>query len=240
MDLQEYRDEVKLNLTGYAIDMDIDDSTIDSVIQKSFREIQRYIRSTILKTVPYSPCIDMSDWKVNAVLAVYRTNGFGTNNTYHDADGYYVSDPMQAAQWQILSSTGNLINFQTYMSNYASWSTLQQIRNTMSTDLAFRFDANTQKLYINYSINQPVNITIEYLPIYNDISDVKSYYWVDNIIKLAVALCKVVVGRVRSRYTLSNAQWTQDGETLLNEGNAELAALREHLINNSMLTLPID
>jgi len=60
------------------------------------------------------------------------------------------------------------------------------------------------------------------------------------LIKLAVALAKVTVGRIRSRYTQSNALWTQDGEALLTEGNAELEALRQHMMENSQLVFPID
>lgn len=60
------------------------------------------------------------------------------------------------------------------------------------------------------------------------------------LIKLAVALAKVTVGRIRSRYTQSNALWTQDGEALLAEGNAELEALRQHMMENSQLVFPID
>lgn len=60
------------------------------------------------------------------------------------------------------------------------------------------------------------------------------------LIKLAVALAKVTVGRIRSRYTQSNALWTQDGEALLAEGNEELTALRQHMMENSQLVFPID
>ena len=45
--------------------------------------------------------------------------------------------------------------------------------------------------------------------------------------KLSLAIAKVTVGRIRSRYTQSNALWTQDGETLLQEGNEELKELKE-------------
>jgi len=34
--------------------------------------------------------------------------------------------------------------------------------------------------------------------------------------------------------------WTQDGQTLLEEGNAELAALREEFKKNNQLVLGID
>jgi hypothetical protein len=49
-----------------------------------------------------------------------------------------------------------------------------------------------------------------------------------------------MLGRIRTRFTQSNALWTQDGETILNEGKEELTALRERLMTNDNLILPID
>lgn len=39
---QEIIDEIKLELTGYILEMEIDDKTLDSVIKKAIREIQRF------------------------------------------------------------------------------------------------------------------------------------------------------------------------------------------------------
>ena len=53
-------------------------------------------------------------------------------------------------------------------------------------------------------------------------------------------MVKVALGRIRTRFTQSNALWTQDGETLLQEGNEELKELREILRVNSTLFYPVD
>jgi hypothetical protein len=95
-------------------------------------------------------------------------------------------------------------------------------------------------LYINISSNYPKDITIEYVPRYNDVSEITSDFWIDMLIRLTVALTKVTVGRVRSKFTQSNALWTLDGPTLLEEGNAELTALREELKASTQLCYPID
>ena len=60
------------------------------------------------------------------------------------------------------------------------------------------------------------------------------------LIRLAVATTKVTVGRVRTKFKQSNALWTMDGDTLLQEGNAELAALREELKASTQLCYPYD
>ena len=109
------------------------------------------------------------------------------------------------------------------------------MRNTTSTDLAYIYDRDSQKLYINVASNAPSNITVEYIPIYQDVSEITSDYWTDVLIRMAVAKTKIVAGRVRSRYTQSNAIWTQDGRDILAEGTSELQELRQTLSSNTAL-----
>lgn len=246
MERKAYRDEIKLLLTGNILDLELDDATLDKIINSALREIQRYISSTELITTDFSKCIDFNKvkdpitgkkLKVSSVSNVYRTDGFGSENM--DSITGAV-DPMYASAWQLISGVGNMKNFQDYMYNYASWNTLLQIRNTTSTDFAFRFDKQGNKLYINSATNNPTKVTIEYVPRFDQPEDIQSDYWTDMLVKLSVALAKVTVGRIRSRYTQSNAIWTQDGERILQEGTDELNNLREHMMNNSMLFYPID
>lgn len=234
MDLQGYRDELKLQLTGGVLELEIDDATIDKVIKSALTEVQRYIDTTVIETIPYKKCIDLSPRKINAVVSVYRTEGFNS------ADANGSTDPMYVTQWQLLSGIGNMATFQNYLSNYQSWLTTMQMRNTLSTDLAFRYDKHTNLLYINISTGLPENITIEYVPQYEDVSQIDSDFWEDILIQLAVAKLKIVLGRIRSKYTQSNALWTTDGETLLNEGNTELTNLRTQLQASTQLVYPID
>lgn len=244
MQLDDFRDEIKLKLTGDILESELDDDTYDKIINSALRELQRYINHTKLITVPYKQCIDLSKKEdtnntkidVNSVVMVYRTEDLAGTTT---GDGT-SADPMQVAQWQLLSGMGNIMYFQDAVYNYGAWTTLQQIRNTTSTDLAFRFDKDSSKLYINVPNGTPASITIEYIPIIHDVDEIKSPYWIDMLMRLAVALTKVTVGRIRSRYTQSNALWQGDGDTILNEGKEELNNLRDTLLQNSELTYPID
>lgn len=243
MNIVDFRDEIKLKLTGGILEIELDDPTIDKIIQSALREIQRYITSTQLITIPYKQCINLSNPKdtagvqlsVNSVSMVYRTDELGGGS-----DGGSSADPMQVAQWQLISGMGNLMNFQDAVYNYAAWNTLMQIRNTTSTDLSFRFDKTTDNLYINCANGTPATVTVEFVPKFTDVSQIKSDYWIDMLMKLSIAITKVTLGRVRSRYTQSNALWQGDGDTLLSEGTSELESLREMMLNNSELMYPID
>ena len=57
---------------------------------------------------------------------------------------------------------------------------------------------------------------------------------------MCVATAKVTVGRIRTRYTQSNAVWSQDGNTILDEGTSELNTLREQLQRDTQLCYGID
>lgn len=237
MTIDAYRDEIRLRLTGGLLDLELDDAALDKVINAALREIQRYNCSTRLATIPFSPCIDLSECKVSSVSRVFRSQGYMAAEG--DMQGSWT-DPMYIASWQMLGGNGNVGNVSNWAANYGAWNTMLQIRNTASTDLTFRFDKYSKRLYINTAFDKPTNITIEYVPLLESVEDVVSDYWIDMLMRLAVALAKVTVGRIRSRYTQANALWTQDGETILQEGTEELNALREYLQTNTQLVYPID
>ena len=246
MDITAYREEIRLRLTGGLIDLELDDVTLDRIIQSCLREVQRYICSTKLITIPFSKCIDLSQIKdeddkfikISSVVRIYRALGF----TADSGESYTTSpvDPMQASQWQLISGTGNMAGFQDYVYNYGAYSSLLQLRNTTSTDLAFRYDKASNKLYINISSNTPAKITVEYIPRYDNVDEITSDYWIDVLTRMCVATAKITVGRIRSRYTQSNAIWNQDGNTILEEGNSELNTLREQLQRDTQLCYGID
>ena len=240
MKLEDVLDEVKLELTGYVLDMELNDETLVSVVKKALRELERFWDETTMLTVPFASCIDLDGEffkeKVSSIVKVYRTEGVG------DMDGgiSVMSDPVKLAQFAMFSNGGTMYNLNEYVMNYASWITMNQIRNTMSTDMAFREDRHNKKLYINKSMSTPSFVTIEYIPKLTSVEDIQSDYWVDILIKYCVALTKVVLGRIRTRFAQSNALWTQDGDKILEEGNTELKELRELLRLNSNMIYLID
>ena len=237
MDMSAYKDEIRLKLTGYVLDLELDDSVLERIINSAFREIQRYIDTTRLATIEYKPCIDLSNCGVSSVSRVFRAGAESFNDSLSLSNAI---DPLYASQWQILMGGPAGFNMSDWAYNYAAWNTVKQVANTISTDLLFRFDKHTNLLYVNVAYNKPQYITIEYVPRYDDVSQIVSDYWIDMLVRLSVALAKVTVGRIRTRFTQSNALWTMDGETLLAEGNEELTAIREHLRDNSQLVYPVD
>ena len=240
MTKEDVRQEVTLELTGQVLEMELDDSTLDLTINKALRELQRYWDETTLVTIPYASCINYAGTPLeesSSIVRVYRTVGVGNSE---DAGNSVTMDPMYAQQWMVFSNAGTMYNLQDYVMNYAAWSTLSQVRNTISTDLAFREDKHACKLYINNNISSPGNITVEYIPKLRSVEDIKSDYWKDVLVRMSLDLVKIQIGRIRTKFTQSNALWTLDGDKLLEEGNTDLKELREILRANSNMVYPID
>lgn len=241
MTKSEYINEIKLQLFGYDyLESELDDERLGMIVDSAFKEVKRYIDTTKFITIPYAKCIDLTGFNCISVANVYRTEGNGGGAEAS------MQDPMYAQQWMIFSTGGTIYNLQNYLLNYMSYNTLLQMRNTTSTDLAFVEDRGVEngvryhKLYINVAFDIPPAISVEYVPDYQSVDEIIEPYWEDIIKRLSIALTKIVLGRIRSRHTLSNALWTQDGELILAEGNEEITALRETLRVNSQLFYPID
>ena len=234
MDMQGYIDNLKFQLTGGILDCEIDDVGLSKIIDISLRELQRYINTTKFATIPYHKCIDLSEQKVSSVYRVFRNKGYLNNADSNSAD------PMYMAQWQLLGGGYDGLLNQNFVYNYAAWNTALQLKNTMSTDLAFKFDKTTSYLYINCPFDNPKSITIQYIPRYDNVEEIVSDYWIDKLCRMSVAYGKIALGRIRTKFTQSNALWALDGDKLLEEGNTELNALREELKDNMNLYTPID
>ena len=230
MDMRGYVEEIKLNITGGVLQLEIGDEVIQQIVTAAMREMQRYICSTKLLTLPYSKCIDLSEYKINSISRVYRATGVNSSSTEGNA---ISTDSVQIGLLQLAFNTGNMYNLQDYTYNLASYNTMQQVQNTMSTDLAHFYEDDKQLLYINSTLSNGTKVTIEYVPRYDSVDEIKSDFWIDVLMRLSTALTKVALGRVRSRYTQSNALWQQDGPTLLQEGQSELSELRTYLQRNT-------
>ena len=239
MTINDYVAYIKLMLTGSVLTLEVTDDTLKEVVKAALREVNRYIDQTKFMTIPYAKCIDLTGSNVSSVTAVYRTKGYLSANDDSDENPGDV-DPFQATIWKVFSNNGSMYNLNDYVLNYASFATMLSLRSAQSTDLSFKMDMTTKKLYINTSNDVPTSITIEYVPKLIDAEDVVSDYWIDIMQRLCLAITKQICGRIRSRYTPAGTLFKQDGEIILAEGNKELEDLREVMRQNGTEFYPID
>ena len=236
MDITGYIDIIKVRLTGGVVNLELSDDSIKQCINAALFQVQRHIDSTMLVTIPYQPCISLSDKGVNSVSRVFRCEGY-----MKDSSDSNSRDPMYMAAWQMMSGVGSqgLSNMNRWAQNYAAYNTALQLRNTMATDLVFRFDKHTDQLYVSCGFDRPEYITIEFVPQYTDVSQIVSDFWIDILLRLSIAICKQAIGRIRKKFTQSNALWTLDTD-ILQEGIDEENAIREKMEAASQLTYPVD
>ena len=235
---KEYIESIKLELTGGILTLELTDEQLKKVLYISLQEVQRFIDTTEFMTVPYASCIDISNTKISSVSRVYRVEGY-VGDTETGAQ-HSVMDPMYVQTWMAFTNGGTMYNLNDYILNYAAYNTMLQIRNTTSTDMVFKQDHQKGKLYVNSGFDKPSAITIEYVPVFNNVEDVKSNYWIDILRRMFLARTKIILGRIRTRYKTSSSLWEQDGETILAEGQKELDNLEEILKVNSQIIYPID
>jgi len=241
MELKEYVEQIKFQLTGGILESELKDSDIEKIVMFSLKELNRYYDSTALVMADAASCIDLislqenNNIKISSISNVYRSEASGVSS----GDGATTSDPMFIAQWNFANNYYGY-NSNNWALNYAAYNTMQQISSTFSTDLDFKEDQAGGKLYINFSNGMPSKVTIEYVPKLESVEEVKGEYWTDILLRLSLAHTKITLGRIRTRYTLNDAIWGQDGETLLTEGNTDLTALRERLQTQANFTYPCD
>lgn len=232
MEASWYIDQIKFEITGGVLESELDDEGYKRIIDMTLQEVNRYYDETRFITVPASKCIDLEQYPdINTVSRIYRKEGFGT--TAEETTSF--SDPTQVQ----LFALGSSYYSNRYASNLIAYSTMQSVLSTTSTDLNFFQDKTANKLYINFTGGAPQEVTLEYVPELRDVNQISSDYWVDIFTRLATAHAKIIIGRIRKKFTQSNALWSLDTD-ILTEGREELTALRDTLRVNATLLYPLD
>jgi hypothetical protein len=95
--------------------------------------------------------------------------------------------------------------------------------------LHWSYDQLNQVVYVTHRAPIPATITIRYVPIFSDVSEIVEPTWINYILRMGLAYTKISLGRTRSKYVIEGSNVTLDGDNLLTEGNAELEAIRNEL-----------
>ena len=86
-----------------------------------------------------------------------------------------------------------------------------------------------QVVYCTHRDPMPTEVTIRYVPDYQDVSEITNNTWIDYLVRMSEANMKKALGRTRSKYRIEGSNVSLDGEALLAEANEELAQIREEL-----------
>ncbi len=227
MTIDEIKEQVQFQL-GFPAVKNIEGLQTEQAILIAFRELKRYIRTPVDKTVPFSTRLDLKKLgiKTTRILSVFPAMpriGL-TLNTIDSGNVFQV-----AASVNTYSAIGNTtsLNIDPIMTELA----LAQVRNTLTTDFQWTYDKYNEVVYLTHRDPRPVSVTVRYVPDFQDVSEIKSQTYIDYLVRLSVAYMKVALGRARSKYTIEGSNVTLDGAALLAEGNAELEAIRTEMDN---------
>ncbi len=225
MKMNEIVDQVNFML-GFPSNENVEELQTEKAVLIAFRELKRYLRTPVEKTVPFSTRLDLvklgiSTKKVLNVQAAVPRIGL-TMSSIDSGNVFQV-----AAAVNVYSAIGNTssINVDPIMSEMA----MAQVRNTLATDFQWTYDKVNQVIYCAHRDPRPAIVTIRYVPDYEDVSELVGETWINYLIRMATANMKIALGRTRSKYTVEGSNVSLDGEQLLAEANEELAKIREEL-----------
>lgn len=225
MKMEEIVDQVSFML-GLPANDNVEGIQIERAVLIAFRELKRYMKTPVEKTVPFSTRIDLAKVGIvtkNVLYVQASVPRIGlTMSSIDSANVFQVAAAVNT--YSAIGNTSNL-NIDPIMTEMA----MAQVRNTLGTDFQWKYDPDNNVVYCAHRDPRPSTVTIRYVPDYQDVSEIKSQAWIDYLLRLSEANAKKALGRSRSKYTISGSNVQLDGEVLLTEANAELEAIRQEL-----------
>lgn len=225
MRMEEIVNEVSFML-GLPANENIEGLQVEQAVLIAFRELKRYMKTPVEKTVPFSTRLDLRKLGIHTSNVLYvqaAVPRIGLTMSSIDSGNVF----QVAAAVNTYSAIGNTssINIDPIMTEMA----MAQVRNTLGTDFQWRYDSNNQVIYCAHRDPRPAQVTVRYVPDYQDVSEITQEVWINYLIRMSEANMKKALGRTRSKYTIEGSNVSLDGETLLAEANAELEAIRTEL-----------
>lgn len=230
MTMSEIVDEVSF-LLGLPANENIEGLSIERAVLIAFRELKRYIKNPVEKTVPFATRLDLPKLGIETkkVLNVFASRPrIGLTMSSIDSGNVF----QVAAAVNTYSAIGQTssINIDPIMTEMA----MAQVRNVLSTDFQWKYDTDNNVIYCTHRDPKPAFVTVRYVPDYKDVSEINNNTWLDYLIRMSTANMKLALGRTRSKYKVEGSNVSLDGDTLLSEANAELEQIREQLQNKKL------
>lgn len=225
MTMEEVVQQVSFML-GIPANENTEDLQVEQAVLIAFRELKRYMKTPVDKTVPYSPRLDLVALGIDTVNVLYvQAAKPRIGLTLSSIDSGNVFQVAAAVNtYNSIGQTSSL-NIDPIMSEIA----MAQVRNTLGTDFQWHYDPNNQVIYCAHRDPRPSQVTIRYVPNFKDVSEIKSPIWVDYLVRLSEAYMKLALGRSRSKYTVEGSNVSLDGDVLLQEANSNLETIRAEL-----------
>lgn len=223
---QQIVDRIKLMLGGDVVKIEIPDSTIYQTIGMALDVLGPYIPDTAYATIPFKKCTDLSTYNCEEVLRVFPgsplVSPYGIGEEYQFGFNQNIIGGSTLAAWSSNDS---------YRLRAVICTTAQAMMPDVN--IPFDYDRTTHKLYIHNGITKDA-VTIEYIPTVTCIDNLQDSASVKWVYLYALALCKEIVGRIRSKAKSSSVPIQLDGDTLLAEASREKEKLEAQLTQEAI------
>ena len=225
MKMQEIVEQVAFML-GLPANENVENLQIEQAVNIAFRELKRYMKTPVDKTVPYSTRIDLKAVGINTVKVLYvQASKPRLGLTLGSLESGNVFQVAASVNVTSLIGQGGQVNIDPIMQQLA----LSQVQNCLTTNFQWKYDLPNQVVYCTHCSPIPATVTIRYVPIYEDVSEITGQTWIDYLVRMSEANMKKALGRSRSKYKIEGSNVSLDGDQLLAEANAELETIRNEL-----------
>lgn len=251
MTKEDYVNFIILQLGGTVVDIELEND-VGKMVDLALLKCKPFIGTTRLLTVSGTNHVDLSKYHVYTVVDVYKGDTMALSSVSESQSQGTAGDATGAGGYDAYLFSPSMFNFYDAFTGQSTGTSSMdslvitmlsnQLMNTIrggTSDVDFYQDGD--ELYIDLTgAGAGGSITIEYIPDYQDVSEITEPFWVNFILNMALALTKVALGRARSKYNISGLPYELDGDTLLSEGTTELEQLNEQLRELSDIWYVID
>lgn len=221
MTMQEIIEQVAFML-GLPANENTENVQIEQSVNIAFRELKRYMKTPVDKTVLYSTRIDLEKVGIKTVKVLYVQAAYpkvGVSLGLIESGNIFQVAAVGAF------GSASVLNIDPIMTELA----YSQVHNCLTTDFQWKYDLPNQVVYCTHKASRPAEVTIRYVPIYGDVSEITGQTWIDYLVRMSEANMKKALGRSRSKYRIEGSNVSLDGDQLLAEANAELEVIRNEL-----------
>lgn len=208
--------------SGMETKIELDDKDVNALIEMSMDELINRVDTPSMLILPYSEIIDVKKYKIASIDFITRAEV-----PYGVSDGVSL-DPFYLSNSVMVGNNVAGASLSSVMQTQAMYAIRAMAQNTVQAELQYFHDLYKQTLMVSYAGSRPAYITILYRPDIKVVEDLPSAVWTQFLIRLATAHGKVIIGRIRAKYSPQGSPFTVNSE-ILAEGLSELEKIYEEL-----------
>ena len=197
-------------LGGSAVKVELDKEDLEVVIDQAMDKMRAYYYGIRYIQVKGIGPIDLSSHNIIDIVQLYETGSQGITQL----------------QSQMFLNPGVFVFNSDYKDNYIAYLTYAKLASMYQStnNMTWKYDSVRGICLLSKNAECVLKCRVKVMSLSDIEEDSRWYSWVK---EYSLALSKQLVGRKRSKYTLSNAQYQLDGNQLIAEGMQEQARLED-------------